>query len=481
MRENKKEKVFKVDKEQQAKIDAFKTAVENAIATGKYARFVDFEVTNTKDGYRMDAVLDYGDFKAKLFYNPWYLLCDYLDVEFDFGGEFVYSIYDIFNLFDIKDFNQYYYSSIELETDFDKYVKNILEMLNTYNYDIKKAMDNVAVLDSNAQRDYKNVFSKDKEESWREDLKKPLALKMTHPYFTSISDSTDSAKLLKKMKKNAEKDKLDTIYENRLLSYLESGNKAVNTNLADDKKQSKAYLKYKIGIDVAIFVIVAVVAVLVNYAYQKICFGGAFIPRASIVLGSIVIPVDINNFVPFAVSTVMIAFGIETLFGKRIAKRVSHNNEGVMRGYDKADLELVSRKKYLKFAKPIFGVGAIILGILLSSFLVGDVIGFYDDSVKFCDNNSVEIVEVANKDAEVCKILGEYIDEDQKEYKEYIDCVSYVIKSDDKYYFLEYVNTGGKTNGYVEKVISDSNKEVKVYKSFVDFENEVNPDYEDID
>lgn len=219
----KKEKLYKIEKEEQIMIDAFRQAVDICFSSGKYSKNLDYEEIHNKDGYCIIAVLDYGKFQARVSYNPNYFLTDFLDVKLKLGGRYNYSIYDIFNLFDIQDFNQYYYSSIEIKENMDKDVTAILDMINKYSYDIEKACDaqNLLILDSNVESDYKNTFVKDKEETWREDIDNPLELDIVHPFFANVSSATDSDKLLKKMKKQNSKNNLGTLYEQRLLKYLD--------------------------------------------------------------------------------------------------------------------------------------------------------------------------------------------------------------------------------------------------------------------
>ena len=351
----KKEKLYKIEKNEQETIDAFKSAVSKCLDSGKYGRYLNFEEVHTKEGYCIIAVIDYGKFTAKIKYNPCYLFCDFLDVKFSLGGKYDYSIYDIFNLFDIKDFDQYYYSSIEIRENLIKDVEKILDMINKYSFDIEKACEpqNIITLDSNVENDYKNTFPKDNEETWREDVNDPLALDIIHPYFTSVSSATDSAKLLKEMSKQKGKKKLTTIYEHRLLEHLEQGNSIVNKNVVESKKQEKSYAKASIIIDVCIALFVAVAVAVYYFITKYAAFSGAYVPRSITTLGPVTLPFSPEDLVTFFIAVVLIAFGLRTLLSKTIIKKVTNNDPNVMQRFNKDEKDNGVTNKFSRVIKKL--------------------------------------------------------------------------------------------------------------------------------
>lgn len=472
----KKEKLYKIENEEQKMIDAFKAAVDACFAGGKYAHYLDYEEVHKKDGYCIIAVLDYGKFKARVSYNPSYLLCDFLDVKFSLGGMYNYSIYDIFNLFDIEDFNQYYYSSIEIKENLEKNVVAILDMINKYSYDIEKATEphNIIKLDANVEADYKNTFVKDSEENWRKDINDPLALDIIHPFFTSVSSATDSDKLLKKMKKQGAKGNLGTIYEQRLLKYLEKGNSVINENVIKDKKQEKKYAKINLIINACFFLITAVAVAVYFIATKSIAFKGAYIPKQMIMLGSVTLPISFDELITYFFSVVLLCFGITTLFSKSVFKKITNNDTALMQRYSKAHEDDGKSNKFSRTLKYVVAVGALIFGLLIALVLSNNNIGFYDDYIKFDDSASFSKVEVSNENVKIAKFLGEYDENDN--YEEYTDVLSYAVyDSENHYYILEYLTPDGETASRIERIIKDYGKEVTEYDSVRDFENEINP------
>ncbi len=471
---DKKNKKYKLDDEERKMIDCFKSCVESEIATCRYTRYADFEEVHNDEGYQITAVLDYGKFKAKLFYNPSYFLSDMLDVKFDLGGQFLYSIYDIFNLFDIQDFNQYYYSDIQFEENMQKGVHAILEMINSYSFDIEKASEpaNLITLNSNVESDYKNVYSKDDEESWREDLNKPFELDINHPFFSEVSSATDSDKLLKKMKKLNSKDKLTTLYEKRLLKHLEQGNQVINDFVAEDEKLTKNYSKMVIAIDVAITAVVTVLVGLVLWLGNYAAFKGAFVPKSYTKIGFISLPDDI---IFFLIVVVLISFGLASLLIKPIYKRLTKADDVMMKRFAKEQSDDGNDKLINRIFRGIASVVAIIIGVGMVIFSLGSGIGFYEDYIKFTDDYTFETVEVSNADVQIMKVLGEYDEND--EYVPYDETITYVLTDGENHYYELYnVKENDETDKRIKDMISAYDKEVKEIKTMDVFTDTLNID-----
>lgn len=472
----KKEKLYKIEKNEQEMINAFKAAVDDCFAGGQYGRHLDYEEVHNKDGYCIIAVLDYGKFKARVSYNPCYLLCDFLDVKLSLGGKYNYSIYDIFNLFDIKDFNQYYYSQIDIEENLAKDVAAVLDMINKYSYDIERAAEpqNIITLDANVEADYKNTFVKDAEESWRQDVNDPLSFDLVHPYFTSVSSATDSNKLLKKMKKQGAKGNLGTIYEQRLLKHLEEGNSVINENVLEEKNQGKKYTRVVFAINACILSVVAVAVAIYFIATKSIAFAGAYLPEQVTNIGPVTFAFSFDDVLSYLFAVILLFFGINTFFTKPIFKKITGNDTTLMQRYNKSQNDNGNSNKFTRILKYVVAVGAIIFGLLIAFVLSNNNIGFYDDYIKFDDSSSFTKVEVSNEDVKIAKFLGEYDEDDN--YEKYTDVISYAVyDNENHYYILDCLTPDGDTAARMEKIIKDYNKEVKEYDSVRDFEEEINP------
>lgn len=108
----KKDKLYKLEPETKAMIAAVRSAVEDCAATGLYGRFMGFEESHTTDDYRLTAVFDCGEYRLRLRYLPSVMLLtdNFLDIDLDYGDAGRFTLYDVFNVLEIEDFNQYYHS-----------------------------------------------------------------------------------------------------------------------------------------------------------------------------------------------------------------------------------------------------------------------------------------------------------------------------------------------------------------------------------
>lgn len=186
----KKEKKFKLSADQKQVVALFKSTVEEYAASGVYGTFCGFNEDTTKNDYRISAELDGGRYKAFVTYRPTVLLeNNFFDVVFKFGTDREYTIYDVFNLFDIDDFTQYYTT---LEIADEKAVKscifNLLELIKKYDYDLKKVSEpvNMQRLEENRQQDLKLSYGKSYSPEDEPDI---FDIDITHPYFSGISDA----------------------------------------------------------------------------------------------------------------------------------------------------------------------------------------------------------------------------------------------------------------------------------------------------
>ena len=107
----KKDKLYKLEPETKAMIAAVRSAVEDCAATGLYGRFMGFEESHTTDDYRLTAVFDCGEYRLRLRYLPSVMLLtdNFLDIDLDYGDVGRFTLYDVFNVLEIEDFNQYYH------------------------------------------------------------------------------------------------------------------------------------------------------------------------------------------------------------------------------------------------------------------------------------------------------------------------------------------------------------------------------------
>lgn len=229
----KKDKLYKLEPETKAMIAAVRSAVEDCAATGLYGRFMGFEESHTTDDYRLTAVFDCGEYRLRLRYLPSVMLLtdNFLDIDLDYGDAGRFTLYDVFNVLEIEDFNQYYHSGFSTTGEVPGLVRELLEAVHKYDYDLRRAAEPqlLAQMKANRLADMKAVrgkhFDPNDPDGEEQEI---LGILPTHPMVTAVSGATDSAKLLRHLEKAEAKGRLDTLYERRLLDYMHRGNTVVD-------------------------------------------------------------------------------------------------------------------------------------------------------------------------------------------------------------------------------------------------------------
>ena len=165
----KKDKLYKLEPETKAMIAAVRSAVEDCAATGLYGRFMGFEESHTTDDYRLTAVFDCGEYRLRLRYLPSVMLLtdNFLDIDLDYGDAGRFTLYDVFNVLEIEDFNQYYHSGFSTTGEVPGLVRELLEAVHKYDYDLRRAAEPqlLAQMKANRLADMKAVRGKSRR-SW---------------------------------------------------------------------------------------------------------------------------------------------------------------------------------------------------------------------------------------------------------------------------------------------------------------------------
>lgn len=463
----KKEKKFKLSDDQKQVVALFKSTVEEYAASGVYGTFCGFNEDTTKSDYRISAELDGGRYKAFVTYSPTVLLENhFFDVVFKFGTDREYTIYDVFNLFDIDDFTQYY---TPLEIADEKAVKscifNLLELIKKYDYDLKKVSEpvNMQRLEENRQQDLKLSYGKSYSPEEEPDI---FDIDITHPYFSGISDAKDSAKILKKLEKADSKGKLGTIYEKRLLEYLRKGNKYENTAAIEKSKTDKSYLVKTILFDVILFLCSAVVSALIIWAIRSAVFAGAFVPQGRlIILGSVEIPFSLEQLLGGAFASVILSVFMHNLFGKKLFKMIFPNDEKLHSRFN-AETDISKGKTtFQKIFSVVWDIVLVLVCVAVFIFAGTSDIGFYDDYAKYVGSGEPLLVSVKYDDAVLYTVDGEYDDDDN--FKKYENGYAISDKSGN-YYLIGDTQVGGKTDTRMKKIAKDYNKKFVHIKSVED-------------
>ena len=188
----KKDKFYKLEPETKAMIAAVRSAVEDCAATGLYGRFMGFEESHTTDDYRLTAVFDCGEYRLRLRYLPSVMLLtdNFLDIDLDYGDAGRFTLYDVFNVLEIEDFNQYYHSGFSTTGEVPGLVRELLEVVHKYDYDLRRAAEPqlLAQMKANRLADMKAVrgkhFDPNDPDGEEQEI---LGILPTHPMVTIVS------------------------------------------------------------------------------------------------------------------------------------------------------------------------------------------------------------------------------------------------------------------------------------------------------
>lgn len=408
-----------------------------------------FEEQEDDDCMRFTVKLDCGSFEERLVYYPNSLLSNSgVDVEFSFeNSDYVYTFYDIFNLFDIDDFNLYYYEDLANPEEINNAVKNIFDATEKYLYYINKAQTDeyLPLLEKNYETDMNTITGDD---SWKNEERDLLLLPLNHPVY-SYADGEIAPKLHKKLQKKNEKGNLDTIYEKRLLAYLDSGKTFERKELKRKKNFNKAYFRSQtIMVMIAFIVSFAVITAVVFIVRLSIFNGAEFCDERGIIsVGSILNPV-VMIVIAFSASLFTAAFWL--VFGKiLIVKRMPENMK------KRAEYEYNSnvgwRHKYPELYRLILALLGIAAAIGFLSFSVYDI-GYYDDYVKFSDSSSFKIVNAEYENLNIYKV--------QYEDKEPVENAYIIADGEGNYYNYGEIDPNSETQQKLNEIAEKYGKEI---------------------
>ena len=465
----KKEKIRKKSADEITIIECIKNYLNKYSAKSNLIRYIDFKEETDGDSMRFIAGIDYGAFEQRIVYYPEMLLREqFIDVEFSIGESgYVYTFYDLFNLFDIGDFNLYFYNDLLSVDDVETALDEIMNATEKYFADIERAGtgEYLPLLEKNYETDMNSIYGSD---YWKEEEPFGFVLPLNHPYYPIAENSL---KTLKKLRKRNAKDKLDTIYEKRLLDYLESGKYVREEKKAEKTELDKLYKKKKTQTILLLFAATAAVVCALCLGIHAAVYAGAETFKTQYEIFGIVTTLPIFKIILGFFAALFIMVGITVpLFGKKTLLALIPEN------YRKK-----AEGKYEKDRKDFFGkdgpvatvLGAIIMiagAAVLTFFISVSGIGYYEDSVKFNEIDSFAIVTIPYEEMEICKIQGYYEGDEFVSYEN-----AYAIFGGNNYYDYGEILPNGQTQTKLEEIAEKYNKEIKEIKSIEElYENSGN-------
>lgn len=443
-------------------IDKIKNIVNRISANYGFVRTVSFEKYTDEEldcDVRFDSVLDCGNFNLSIVCFSESLIPGVsVDAEIKFNNSnYTYTFYDIFNLFDIDDFELYYYDDLETPHEFNDAVKNIMDAADKYYKYIDKAQtaEYLPLLAQNYETDMTAVYDDD---SWKGEEKDLFLRELNHPMY-SCADGEITSKLHKKLKKKNDKDELDTLYEKRLLKYLESGNTVKRKGISEKTSFEKLYSRKSRQILLIVFIASMAVALALICVVNMIVFKNAeFFAVKSFFLNTIKafpfnILLDSAFYAFFVTVAVWFVFGLNLIL-KHMPDNMKNRAENKYRkeaGINKG------RIKYPELHRLILSVLSI--AFVIAAFIVSfDNIGFYDDRVKFSSHDEFfEMIDVQCDELNIYSVQYDYIGRHNR--YQPVENAYIITDSNGNYYNFGEISPNGKTQVKLNEISEKYNKE----------------------
>lgn len=443
-------------------IEKIKECINRYSSASNLIRNVEFEELADKDSLRFSCKIDFGDFEETVVYYSAMLMTEHMiDAEFVYkNSSYIYTFYDIFNLFDIDDFNLYYARDMLSCDDVEKIINDIFNATEKYFNYIEKAGTSkyLPKLIKNYETDMTAVMGGNDWEG--EEIYDPFILPFNHPYF-SVYDGRITLKLHKKLQKRNSKGELELIYEKRLLKYLDNGNNFERKSISEKTDFEKMYRKREIQLNLCVFLIIFVTEILLSFIIHKMFFYGAEIIRETDVFLSLF---PKNMFVLCITAAFLVTLAVLAIFGKKLLTKLMPDD---MKNSTERKYEKDSYAHFEKMAKSV-KIALCIPLIIISVFaLISSVddIGFYDDHLRFSSGVTLKISDIQYDDLKIYKVLNVYTEEGEFEKLENTYAVA---GTNGLYYELGELNPDGEIQARLNEIAEQYNIEIIVIESIND-------------
>ena len=431
-------------------INCIKDYLNQYYAKSNLTKNIEFSENSMGDFLCFIAKLDYGSFTQMIEYCPAKeFKQNYIDVNFFFkNSENIYTFYDIFNLFDIDDFNLYYYEDALSVGDVENALNEILNATDEYYHYLVKAQtpEYLPQLEKNYREDMCNAYGS---EDWKEEKDDEWFAPMNHPINT-FADGQITPKMIEELKELDAEDGLATIYERRLLKYLESNPDFTRKNLLDKENFEKLYKRAFIKTLGIAFIIPIVAVFALTYLIHALVFRDAVILESQVKISFCMI------------AAVMFAIIIIVSLGKML---VAKDMPEEMRERAKAEY-IRSQNKYQSTKEPnkfLMVAACVILAFFATILFFGNLsdVGYYENGVKIL-NFPNELCEVPYEELEICKVQGYYDKNNEFRTNENSFALLY---NGDEYFLLDDIKLAGEAQKKLEEIAEKYGKEIKEIKT----------------
>lgn len=448
----KKNKQF--DEIQKIGIETIKKYLDNYVAASPDAYSVEYESKNADEVFCFISTVTYQSFKAIIKYYYKVIMAEYvMDVSFAYEGcPYAFSIYNIFNLFEIDDFNNYCYQNCIGSASVTNAVKNLTNLVENHYRDIKEAGSQTYLPTLISQFEEDQLVANGDE--WKEEISDPDRLDFTDIFYLTTTAKSEE-KLIQKLEKYERKDEL-VIYEKRLLKYLKAGHKMPQSTDSSAKfeKESK---KVKTKIYFIVAVIVCIVLSAAEFVAYRLIYADGF------VLWNDMLDLGTDSFgvqIPFSViffiaSVVFMSWFFIFVVGKRIVRKIC--SDDVNDYIEAKENQNNGSKKFDKISRKYLApAGCFVLSVIL--FFTANIgISLNDEGIR-CHQFPF-VIEKADYDEVKIYSLEQLYDSDKEKFVD-VDGVCYAIGWDDNYYILAKCDEGSKIDEKIKETAQKHGKQI---------------------
>ncbi|MGN0533119.1 MAG: hypothetical protein ACI4IK_02060 [Eubacterium sp.] len=387
----------KKNKEEEFNFDFIKEYIESRVVATGLSRFVESKVVNKDDEKALKVKFDCDGYSV-------YINCEELVSTLNLEYEFTYSgsstrflLTDIFNVLDINDFYDYYYSaSADNEEEQKRTVDDLLYTIKRFDYDIRKAGEK-KYLD-----DMQSMHYADKQINDSDDLKIKDIIRCARlqTKMQKTKSEKDKQAFLKEMKSREERHLLTT-YDKRYVAYLEQGYPIPDNADSEDGD----YFGYLKTVTVSTLICVA--------AGMAVCFALMLADKAMISNKGLYI-FDNSNYIFAILGGCMLGYVLYSILATKIAVAIAPEEQ---RDYVKKERkERFKDDNFLaKLWKKYISVILAALFSVVMMLVVSSGVCFNDNAV--IHHFSVFDQEVNYEDARIYLVKGWYDSDDV--YSEY--------------------------------------------------------------
>lgn len=387
----------KKNKEAEFNFDFIKEYIESRVVATGLSRFVESKVVNKDDERALKVKFDCDGYSV-------YINCEELVSTLNLEYEFTYSgsstrflLTDIFNVLDINDFYDYYYSaSADNEEEQKRTVDDLLYTIKRFDYDIRKAGEK-KYLD-----DMQSMHYADKQINDSDDLKIKDIIRCARlqTKMQKTKSEKDKQAFLKEMKSREERHLLTT-YDKRYVAYLEQGY-PIPDNADSEAGDYFGYLK-SVTVSTLICVAAGIAACIAVMLADK-----AMISNKGLYI------FDNSNYIFAIIGGCMLGYVLYSILATKIAVAIAPEEQ--MDYVKKERKERFKDDNFLaKLWKKYVSVILAALFSVVMMLVVCSGVCFNDNAV--IDHSSVFDQEVNYEDARIYLVKGWYDSDDV--YSEY--------------------------------------------------------------